>query len=167
MQRLTTYRPASRTSSSSFTYRHTHRMCYSIGFGCLLALKRAYRKELNNMPRLANSTVIGKRVMLNCYQKARQTALRPENWPVNKQKPLRSPSLLENSNRPSTITTNLALQQTRELAEAQEPHFDQHGIWSTPHRVSNLTVQLAQLNINSVARRARCTLFRKVEKAFD
>lgn len=45
--------------------------------------------------------------------------------------------------------------------------LDDYGTWKTPHKVADLTIALAKINISSPARRARHHLFRKVRKAFS
>jgi 4-hydroxybenzoate polyprenyltransferase len=79
-------------------------------------LKAAYRKELGNLSLLSDSTPIGKRNFLLCYQKAREQSLIAQNikagwkatglWPLNIAKPLMSRLLLENSNNGGQLALN-------------------------------------------------------------
>lgn len=108
---------------------HSSHVLQPLDLSVFSPLKRAYRKELNNIPRCSDSTVAGRRIMLICYKKARDLALRPENctagwhasglWPVNKQKPLRNPLVLKNSNKVITNTASAALEEARDAAHQQ------------------------------------------------
>ena len=74
---------------------------------------------------------------------------------------------METNGRASNNNNIVASREVKKIVNTQEECLDQFGVWKTPQKVSDLTVQLAQLNINSTARRHRRTLFRKVERAFN
>ena len=92
-----------------FLPAHTSHVLQPLDLTVFSSLKRAYRKELQKLSSLIDSTPIGKRNFLICYQKARQESIIPLNiksgwrttglWPVSVAKPLMSPLLLENSNK--------------------------------------------------------------------
>ena len=160
-----------------FLPAHTSYVLQPLDLSVFSVLKRAYRRELNKIPRITESTVMGRRIMLECYRRARATAFREANcrsgwfasglWPVNKQKPLRSPLLLENNNKASNNAAVGAQQEVKKVVNTQVECLDEYDVWKTPHKVTDLTVQLAQININSTARRHRHILFRKVGRAFN
>ena len=83
---------------------HTSHVLQPLDLAVFSSLKSAYRKELGFLTQLTDSTVVGKRNFLACYQKARLAALTGQNirngweaaglWPVNMAKPLLSRNLV-------------------------------------------------------------------------
>ena len=99
------------------------------------------------MTLLTDSSPIGKQNFLTCYYKARKEALSAKNiksgwkatglWPKSIAKPLISPLLLENSNKPKN-TLNQALENS-----IKGPRFDwsvetSQVTWSTPKKSTEL-----------------------------
>jgi len=87
---------------------HTSHVLQLLDLSVFSPLKHAYRKYLNNINTWAESTVVGKQIMLDCVLRARREAITAQNakagwkavglWPVSMAKPLMSRLLLENSN---------------------------------------------------------------------
>ena len=87
---------------------HTSHVLQPLDLSIFAPLKRAYRKQLGFLSLLTDSTPLGKRNFLACYQRARLSALIITNikagwqalglWPVRMSKPLMNRLLLENSN---------------------------------------------------------------------
>ena len=87
---------------------HTSHVLQPLDLSVFSPLKHAYRKYLNNINTWAESTVVGKQVMLDYILRARREAMTAQNakagwkatglWPVSMAKPLMSRLLLENSN---------------------------------------------------------------------
>ena len=98
---------------------------------------------------------MGKRAMLETYREARKLAFTPDNiaggwhatglWPINKQKPLRSPLLLENNKAASIPPAGKAGIPQTPLRPQQPPRLvkDEIGVWKTPYKVKDLAVQFA------------------------
>ena len=95
-----------------FLPAHTSHVLQPLDLTVFSSLKRLYRKELQKLSSLIDSTPIGKRNFLVCYQEARQESITSSNiksgwrttelWPVSVAKPLISLLLLKNSNRSTT-----------------------------------------------------------------
>ena len=91
---------------------HTSHVLQPLDQSVFGPLKAAYKKELGYLEQWSDSTVVGKRNFLNCYRKARQSALTAQNirsgwkstglWPVSMARPLLSPLLLEDSSKASS-----------------------------------------------------------------
>ncbi|KAF4919995.1 hypothetical protein CGCF245_v015732 [Colletotrichum fructicola] len=154
---------------------HTSHVLQPLDQSVFSPVKAAYRKELGYLSQWIDSTVIGKRNFISCYQKARLAGLTAGNiksgwkytglWPVAIAKPLKATS--------STTTPSTPLNKV-----ARDKHIaqDAHGIegwasvssavkWSTPRKVKDLGDQLhifSQLEQNIATQRQ---LFRKVKKA--
>lgn len=88
---------------------HTLHVLQPLDLSIFSPLKHAYRIRLGNLSILNDSTPIGKRNFLHCYQQARKDGLTAYNskagfrasglWPVCVGKPLMNKLLLENSNK--------------------------------------------------------------------
>ena len=87
---------------------HTSHVLQPLDATVFSVLKRAYRRLVGYLNYLTDSSPLGKRKFLECYQVARKEALTASNivggwaatglWPVRVSRPLQSPLLLENSN---------------------------------------------------------------------
>ena len=74
---------------------HTSHVLQPLDLSVFSPLKHSYRKHLNNINSWAESTVVGKQLMLKCLLKARQEAITAQNiksgwkagglWPVSDQ----------------------------------------------------------------------------------
>ncbi|ESZ92697.1 transposase [Sclerotinia borealis F-4128] len=137
-------------------------------------LKNAYRHALNNLNSLSDSTPIGKRSFLHCYQKARMEALIVHNikagwkasglWPKNRAKPLMSRLLLENSNQ-EVLAPNPASDDDPQL---QWNIGASAIIWKTPQKASDLRLYASTMTQEKEPDLpTRRLLFRKIIKAFD
>ena len=58
---------------------HTSHVLQPLDLAVFSSLKSAYRKELGFLTQLTDSTVVGKRNFLACYQKARLAGLTDQN----------------------------------------------------------------------------------------
>ena len=101
---------------------HTSHVLQPLDLSVFSPLKHTYRKHLNNINSWAESTVVGKQLMIKCILKARKEAITAYNikagwkagglWPVSIAKPLMSRLLVENSNNAANLKDNEHLQQT-------------------------------------------------------
>ncbi|KAI3532057.1 transposase [Colletotrichum abscissum] len=145
-------------------------------------VKSAYRKELGYLSQWNDSTIIGKRNFLDCYQKARLAGLSVSNirsgwkWtglhPVALVKPLMNPMVLPEP--PAKPTTPKTTSQGRKRCHngqqttPVEPWDSASSavVWSTPRKLAELSGQLhlyTQLDNDTSTQRL---LFRKVKKGF-
>jgi 4-hydroxybenzoate polyprenyltransferase len=92
---------------------HTSHVLQPLDLAVFSALKRAYRKQVNNLLLFCNdTTVFGKRSFLEAYRIARDEAVTEKNaksgwyagglWPLNLQKPLSSPLLVDDKDQPKS-----------------------------------------------------------------
>ena len=153
---------------------HTSHVLQPLDLSIFSPLKAAYRKELSYLSLLTDSTLIGKRNFLLCYQKARTKSLIEENiktgwrvtglWPKNVSKPLMSRLLLENSNNTVEPTPLDSIQEAG-LAWSENTSAIP---WETPRVSKDLYLQadtITQLGETDLPTRRH--LFRKIIKAFD
>jgi hypothetical protein len=154
-----------------FLPTHTSHVLQPLDLSIFSPLKASYRKHLNLLASLTDSTPIGKRNFLICYHKARQESLTSTNikagwratslWPVSMAKPLMSRLLLENSNQELEIGAPEDFQTAVEVEESSI-------VWSTPKASKEFRLQLntltKTLHDNIPTRRL---LFKKAIKAFD
>ncbi|KAK0368171.1 transposase [Colletotrichum limetticola] len=83
---------------------HTSHVLQPLDMAVFGPIKSVYRKELGKEDIVDNSTIVGKRYFLSCYQKARLAGLTSSNirsgwkatglWPPNMSKPLTNPMVL-------------------------------------------------------------------------
>jgi 4-hydroxybenzoate polyprenyltransferase len=153
---------------------HTSHVLQPLDLSIFAPLKQAYRKQLGFLSFLTDSTPIGKRNFLACYQKARISALTNINikagwkasglWPVRMSKPLMNRLLLENSNQQD----KQALKTSRgELAL----DWNLNGSiidWVTPQKSEDIRKQAHQILALKDTDSSTCrVLFRKVAKGLD
>lgn len=156
---------------------HCSHVLQPLDLAIFSSLKNRYRDLLNNRQSegLEESSVIGKRLFLECYRLARVEALSERNirsgwkagglWPVNMSKPLMSRHLLSNNdgfgqnNGPDIIQQPL----TAKGATLEDYGHVVHNI-STPKKARELR---AHLRPTGEATPTERLLFRKLEKAFD
>jgi 4-hydroxybenzoate polyprenyltransferase len=154
-----------------FLPAHTSHVLQPLDLSIFSPLKASYRKHLNLLASMTDSTPIGKRNFLICYYKARQESLTGMNiragwratglWPVSMAKPLMSRLLLENSNQELEIDASEDLQTIKEVEESSI-------IWSTPKAGKEFRLQLNTLTKTSHDNLpTRRLLFKKAVKAFD
>lgn len=130
------------------------------------------------MVSLTDSTAIGKRSFLDCYRRARLAGLTSQNirsgwkatglWPVTMAKPLLSPLLLENSNKPAIELVNPSTPGMGSPTASIQAAF--HGstiVWSTPRKAQDLRRSLSVLSHRVQPITTRRQLFHKVQKAID
>ena len=157
-----------------FLPAHTSHVLQPLDLTIFSALKRAYRKELQKLSSLLDSTPIGKRNFLVCYQKARQESITPSNikagwrtsglWPVSVAKPLMSPLLLENSNR----STSPPLQVSQEVPILSPEASSTSIQLSTPRARKDIHLQIRTLATGSHDQLpTQRLLFRKIVKGID
>ncbi|MDB5910656.1 MAG: transposase [Massilia sp.] len=157
---------------------HTSHVLQPLDLAVFSALKTAYRKELGNLVNLTDSTAVGKRGFLNCYQRARLASLTGQNirsgwkatglWPVTMAKPLLSPLLLQNSNKPAIELVNSGtLEMASPAASIQAAFEGSTAVWSTPRKARDLRLSLSVLSHRVQPIVTRRQLFYKVQKAID
>jgi len=158
---------------------HCSHVVQPLDLGVFSALKSRYRNLLSQNNLYCERTTLGKRTILEVYHEARKTALREENllagwratgmWPINKQKPLRSPLLLENQQQQKNRVPTKKAQARVAQAPPKPPRkvVDSQGVWKTPHAALDLTAQFATLTIAKKGTKMQRVLFKKVEKAFN
>ena len=157
-----------------FLPAHTSHILQPLDLTVFSALKRAYRKELQKLNSLIDSTPIGKRNFLVCYYKARQESITPSNikagwrttglWPVSVAKPLMSPLLLENSNK----STDPTLPKPQETPILPPEVFNTSIEVQTPKVRKDLYLQIRALASGSHDQLpTQRLLFRKVVKGID
>ncbi|KAK2764662.1 transposase [Colletotrichum kahawae] len=153
---------------------HTSHVLQPLDQSVFGPVKSAYRKELGHLTQWNDSTVVGKRLFISCYQKARLAGLTVSNikvgwkytglWPVAIAKPLLNGLL------PSALSTP-SNKGTKEAYNAQ-PIEDWASAssavkWSTPKKKKDLDDQLrlfSQLDQTIATQRQ---LFRKVKKGYE
>lgn len=153
---------------------HTSHVLQPLDLSIFSPLKGYYRKELNILSLLSDSTPTGKRNFPMCYSKAREKSLTLQNiimgwkssglWPKNMGKSLLSRLLLENSNK-AVVLANLDSNENIEHLKNDEESFT---VWETPRKAKDLRLQInkiAQLDETQLS--ARRQLFRKITKSFD
>ena len=144
------------------------------------ALKRSYRKMLDRLISEAydDSSVAGKRVFLDCYQFVRVEALTEANckagwkvtglWPLSMSKPLMSPLLLKNSNKPATLKPTKVDSDVRTLNKPILTDFGEDQVlWSTPRKAYDYTTQARKFAKTIKAMPTDRLFLRKVGKAID
>jgi 4-hydroxybenzoate polyprenyltransferase len=153
---------------------HSSHVLQPLDLSIFSPLKAAYRKELGNLSLLSDSTPIGKRNFLLCYQKAREQSLIPKNikagwkatglWPINMAKPLMSRLLLENSNNdsapaPKDLIREEGLVWNENISAIQ---------WETPRKARDVRLQadiITRLGETDLPTRRQ--LFKKLAKGWD
>jgi 4-hydroxybenzoate polyprenyltransferase len=157
---------------------HSFHVLQPLDLSIFSPLKTAYRKERGFLLQLNDSTVVGKRNFLECYRKARLAALTVQNmksrwkatglWPISMAKPLLSPLLLQNSNKPTLTAANpLTSTLPRSLATPEGILDKPAVVWSTLKKTLELQQQFGQFNRLSTSTTTQRLLFQKVRKAFD
>ncbi|KAK4205877.1 hypothetical protein QBC37DRAFT_301923, partial [Rhypophila decipiens] len=89
-------------------------------------------------------------------------------WPINKQKPLRSPLLLETQLDRKNWAPTRKVQAKLAQAPPKAPQkvTDDNGVWKTPYQALDLTAQFVKLTMAKRGTRTQRLLFKKVGKAF-
>ncbi|KAK1839747.1 transposase [Colletotrichum chrysophilum] len=163
---------------------HTSHVLQPLDQSVFSPVKSAYRKQLGYLTQWNDSTIIGKRNFISCYQKARLAGLTVDNiksgwkwtglWPVAIAKPLMSSLLLPKASTttatPSTPSTPL-----NKTAQSIQDAQDISGLasagsavaWSTPKRVKDLDSQLQLFSQLEQSITTQRQLFRKVKKGFQ
>ncbi|CAG9950939.1 unnamed protein product [Clonostachys rosea f. rosea IK726] len=95
-----------------FLPAHTSHVLQPLDLGVFSALKAAYRRHLERLDEMLDSTTIGKANFLECYAKARKEALTAKNiksgfratgiYPLNRRKVLLSSQVIATAKAPST-----------------------------------------------------------------
>lgn len=140
-------------------------------------LKTAYRKALGTLVQWTDSTVVGKRNLIECYRKGRLAALVPKTirsgwkatrlWPVCISKPLISRLLVENANAATTPTNDTHLDVLEGPATLRLTSSSQLQPWTTPTKTTEMRTQLVKLTQQIKPTSTQRLLFQKVSKAFD
>ena len=157
---------------------HTSHVLQPLDLAVFSSLKVAYKKELGNLVNLTDSTAIGKRGFLDCYRRARLAGWTSQNvrsgwkatglWPVTMAKPLLSPLLLENSNKPTILPIDPSTPSLASSLATPEPRIQgSQVVWSTPRKARDLRDQLGIFSSQTQTTTTQRHLFQKVQKAFD
>ncbi len=157
---------------------HTSHVLQPLDLSVFSPLKHTYRKHLNNINSWAESTVVGKQLMIKCILKARKEAITAHNikagwkagglWPVSIAKPLMSRLLVENSNNAANLKDNEHLQQTPPPRLTSRPTLRAPRIeLTTPRKKTDRRSCLDNLSTWLSHPSTRRLLFRKFEKVFD
>ena len=153
---------------------HTSHVLQPLDLSVFSPLKTAYRRRLNFLSFLTDSTPIGKRNFLICYSRAREVSLTAFNikagwkasglWPINMAKPLMNRLLLENSNKPDEQASNASKKKP-----VPEWNLEESIIaWETPKKSEDVRKQVHQITELKDINKATCrVLFRKVAKGLD
>ncbi|KAJ3566248.1 hypothetical protein NPX13_g7210 [Xylaria arbuscula] len=131
-------------------------------------LKHAYRKRLDRLAQMDDSTISGKRTFLSCYREARNEALTVSNiragwrgsglWPVAVSRPLMNPLVLKE--KPKAVRSQSLPPESRSQQVSQVT-------WETPRTASQLRNELRLFNRLDADRHTKLLLFRKINKAFS
>ncbi|KZL80674.1 transposase, partial [Colletotrichum incanum] len=117
---------------------HTSHVLQPLDQSVFSPVKSAYRKKLRYLSQWNDSTIIGKRNFISCYQKARLARLTAQNI---KTKPLMSSLLLPASNSPST-PLNKTSKGIQGIQDAQGidgwASASSAVLWSTPRKAREL-----------------------------
>ncbi|OHX01204.1 transposase [Colletotrichum incanum] len=131
-----------------------------------------------------NSTIIGKRNFISCYQKARLAGLTAQNiksgwkytglWPVAIAKPLISSLLLPKASHPPLTPLNQTAQDSQGIQGIQDTQsIDRWAsalsavLWLTPRKARELDSQLHLFSKLDQSIATQRQLFRKVKKGFQ
>ncbi|OHW97453.1 transposase [Colletotrichum incanum] len=153
---------------------HTSHVLQPLDQSIFGPVKAAYRKELGYLSQWNDSTIVGKRNFIGCYQKARLAGLTMDNiksgwkytglWPVSMAKPLMSPLMLPSTPGPS----DQACKGQSGSKEAEGWASASSAVaWSTPRKMKDLAGQLklfTELDNDASTQRL---LFMKVKKGFS
>ncbi|KAF4485940.1 Pogo transposable element with KRAB domain [Colletotrichum fructicola Nara gc5] len=163
---------------------HTSHVLQPLDQSVFSPVKAAYRKELSYLTQWNDSTIIGKRNFITCYQKARLAGLTESNiksgwkytglWPVAAAKPLMSSLLLPKASSASLALSTPLNKKAKGAYDAQNAQDNEEWVsgssaveWSTPRKMKDLGDQLhlySQLEQSIATQRQ---LFRKVKKGFQ
>ncbi|KJZ69712.1 hypothetical protein HIM_10906 [Hirsutella minnesotensis 3608] len=156
---------------------HTSHVLQPLDLSVFSPLKHYYRKQVGFLSLLTDSSPVGKRNFLSCYQRAREQALSASNikggwkatglWPVSVAKPLLSPLLLENSNKGKKKAKNARNALESPVSIGDWKSEASQIVWSTPRRPQDLKVQVLQFNQLDDDVPTKRLLFRKITKGFD
>ncbi|KZL64103.1 transposase, partial [Colletotrichum tofieldiae] len=156
---------------------HTSHVLQPLDQSVFGPVKAAYRKELGYLSQWNDSTIVGKRNFIGCYQKARLAGLTMDNiksgwkytglWPVSMAKPLMSPLMLPSTPGPSDQGSK-GIQGQAGSKEAEGWVSASSAVaWSTPRKMKDLAGQLklfTELDNDASTQRL---LFIKVKKGFS
>ncbi|KZL84093.1 transposase [Colletotrichum incanum] len=160
---------------------HTSHVLQPLDQSVFSPVKAAYRKRLQpNLNQWNDSTIVGKRHFISCYQLARLAGLTKKNilsgwkytglWPVAVSKPLMSSLLLPKAATPST-PLNKAAQGIQGIQDTQDTEgwasASSAVAWSTPRKIRDLNSQLDLFSKLGQSIATQRQLFRKVKKGFQ
>ena len=153
---------------------HSSHFLQSLDLSIFSLLKATYRRELNNLSLLSDSTPIGERNFLLCYQKARERSLIPKNikagWkaaglrPLNMAKTLMSRLLVENSNNDSVPAPEDLIKEERQIWNENISAIQ----WETPRKARDVRLQadiITRLGETDLPTRRQ--LFKNLAKGWD
>ena len=157
---------------------HSSHVLQPLDLSVFSPLKRAYKKRLGDVAEWNDSTAVGKRNFVLCFQKARVDALVAKNikagwlatglWPVRPSKPLLSPLLLENNNKNKSQAANdISTTSVNGLATPIGLQADSEVVFSTPSKPQDVHRLFATFETSEQSDRTRRLLFQKIYKGFS
>lgn len=160
---------------------HASHVLQPLDLSVFSVLKEAYRGCISRSAEFNNSTVIGKRLFLEGYHQARLKALTERTiksgwraaglWPVNINKPLLSPLLLENRNfqqqtpaTPCPIRVQVAFSPKNPGDISRSIQNSSLVVWKTPESAKDIKSQLGFYSRLTGSDSTQRLLFSKIQK---
>ena len=140
-------------------------------------LKAAYRKPSGSSTTDNETSVASKAAFLESYYKARQMAMTERNirsgwlpsglWPVNEERPLSSPYVLQ-SPKESSISKSTHTTESASPSAFSEGTFEPGLVaWTTPKKSQDVALQARRLEQGKLTLVEFRSFMRKVQKGFD
>ncbi|TLS20308.1 uncharacterized protein PpBr36_11424 [Pyricularia pennisetigena] len=160
---------------------HSSHVLQPLDLSVFSVLKSEYRRRLTATGFVTDSTVVGKRLLLQCYYEARGRAFKATIirsgfkttglWPLRIAKPLMNPLLLENANsqRHKAVGPQIvaALESGAIVPEPETPKKSSRTTWETPVRSYELARQLSTIRSQSRVSPTRRSYHLKLIRAWE
>lgn len=157
---------------------HTSHVLQPLDLSVFSPMKTAYRNQIAHQAQFCCSTVVGKRLFLEAYAYARNSAIIPTNiksgwgasglWPVRISKPLNSPLLLQNSNKNNAQEAPSGT--PRQIKPAKKARRLPNGTqrnWETPLKSRQLASQIEDFIATIATSPTKRLFFKKVRKGYE
>ena len=102
---------------------HSSHLLQPLDLTVFPVLKKAYRKEIQQLAEITDDTPMGKAYFLKSYSKAREKAMKPETirsgwkwsglWPISMAKPLHNPLLVQQQQKLETNASHTPISKTK------------------------------------------------------